>query len=141
MSTDRRRNRKIINPKRVILIACEGENKTEKYYFNNFSGRNKDYIIKYVHGNETDPVNLVKNTITDIKSYGLNLKTDDVAFCVFDTDTDPIKNRQIENAKKLAERHKIKIITSNPSIELWFLLYYKFSSQSLTNEKLLYKLF
>lgn len=80
MSTDRRRNRKIINPKRVILIACEGENKTEKYYFNNFSGRNKDYIIKYVHGNETDPVNLVKNTITDIKSYGLNLKTDDVAF-------------------------------------------------------------
>lgn len=37
----------------------------------------------------------------------------------------------------MAERHKIKIITSNPSIELWFLLHYKFSSQSLTNEKLL----
>lgn len=137
MSIDRRRNRKIINPKRVILIACEGENKTEKYYFNNFSDRNKDYIIKYVHGNETDPVNLVKNTITDIKNYGLNLKADDVAFCVFDTDTDPIKNSQIESAKELAKKHKIKIITSNPSIELWFLLHYKYSSQYLTNEKLL----
>lgn len=63
MSRDRSRNNHNRKSKRVVLVAYEGENKTEKNYLNNFSSRDKDYIIKPVPGNETDPVNLVKQTI------------------------------------------------------------------------------
>lgn len=60
MSRDRSRNNHNRKSKRVVLVAYEGENKTEKNYFDNFLGRDKNYIIKSVPGNETDPINLVK---------------------------------------------------------------------------------
>lgn len=60
MSRDRTRNNHNRKSKRVVLVAYEGENKTEKNYFDNFLGRDKNYIIKSVPGNETDPINLVK---------------------------------------------------------------------------------
>ena len=54
MSRDRSRNKYIRKSKRVVLVAYEGDNKKEKNYLSNFSGRNKDYIIKPVPGNESD---------------------------------------------------------------------------------------
>lgn len=48
MNRDRSRNKYNRKSKRVVLIAYEGENKTEKNYLSNFSGRDKDYIIKPV---------------------------------------------------------------------------------------------
>jgi len=47
-----------------------------------------------------------------------------MAFCVFDTDEDPNKNKLIIEAKKYAELKGIKMITSAPCIELWFLLHF-----------------
>lgn len=120
MSNDRRRNQRKINPKKIILISYEGDNKTEKYYFENFNGREKSYVIKSVHGNEADPVNLVKNTIKEVETMNLKLKEGDRAFCVFDTDT----NIAVENARKL-EKFQIengKIIGSveaNPHTKLY----------------------
>ena len=63
MSKDRRRNTHSRKSKKVILVAYEGNNKTEKNYFKNFSGREKNYVIEVVPGNETDPENLVRQTI------------------------------------------------------------------------------
>lgn len=137
MSKDRTRNRKINNPKRVILISCEGDNKTEKTYFNNFIDRDKNYIINYCLGNETDPVNLVKNTIKEVKRSELKLKENDKAYCVFDTDISQERNIQIEKAKKLANKNKIKIITSSPSIEIWFLIHYIYTTKYFTNEEVI----
>ena len=57
MSKDRRRNKNNRKSKRVILVSVEGKNKTEKNYINNFSSREKDFVIKVVPGNETDPIN------------------------------------------------------------------------------------
>ncbi len=68
------RVRKLRKPKNNILIAVEGKNKTEKLYFNNFDDGKKSYSIIFAKGNYTDPLNLVKMLIKEIKTLGLNLK-------------------------------------------------------------------
>lgn len=45
---DRGRNLKIRKTKRVILLSVVG--KTETEYFKSFSGRNKNYKIKFTKG-------------------------------------------------------------------------------------------
>ena len=88
MSRDRSRNNHNRKSKRVVLVAYEGENKTEKNYLSNFSGRDKDYIIKRVPGNETDPVNLVKQTVQKVQeSINKNLKIGGIFFTMYDSRT------------------------------------------------------
>lgn len=131
------RVRKLRKPKNNILIAVEGKNKTEKLYFNNFDDGKKSYSIIFAKGNYTDPLNLVKMLIKEIKTLGLNLKNGDEAYCIFDTDIDPSKNDIINEAKKLANSNNIKVITSTPSIELWFLLHYKYTTASMNNKNVI----
>lgn len=140
ISKDRQRNRNNRKSKRVILVAYEGKNKTEKNYFDNFKGIDKNYIIKTVPGNETDPSNLVKQTIERVKELGLNLDDDDRAFCIFDTDIDIRKNKQIKEAIVLANENNIKVITSSPCIELWFLLHYVYTSAHMNSDEVIRKL-
>ena len=140
ISKDRKRNIGNRESKRVILIAYEGKNKTEKNYFNGFKGIDKDYVIKVVPGNETDPVNLVKQTIQNIKDLGLTLEDDDRAFCVFDTDTNSQKNSQIIEAITIANNKNIKVITSSPCFETWFLLHFEFTTASMTNNNVISRL-
>ncbi len=140
MNKDRKRNKEDRNSKRVILVAYEGDNKTEKNYFNNFQGSDKNYRIKVVPGNETDPINLVKQTIQKVKELRLDLDEDDRAFCVFDTDTNKNKNAQIKEAIELAKEENIIIITSTPCIELWFLLHYDYTTATMSNEQVMKKL-
>lgn len=140
MIKDRRRNIQCRKSKRVILVAYEGNNKTEKNYFNNFSNREKDFVIKVVPGNETDPVNLVKQTIQKSKELNLDLKNYDKAFCVFDADIKVEKNAQIAKAIALAKTNNIVPIVSTPCIELWFLLHYKYTSSKISGTDVINKL-
>ena len=136
MSRDRSRNKYIRKSKRVVLVTYERENKTEKNYLSNFSGRNKDYIIKPVPGNETDPVNLIRQAIQKAKDLSLDLLEDDKAYCIFDADTKPQKNIQIDLAIKLAKENYIIPIVSVPCVELWFLLHYEYSTAIKNSKKL-----
>lgn len=122
----RRRNINSRKSKKVILVAFEGKNKTENNYFSNYRLRDKDYIIKLVPGNETDPINLVNKTIIKVKELGLNL--------------DERKNMQIIKARKLAKKYHIIMITSNPCIELWFLLHFEYTTAWLSNNDVINKL-
>ena len=131
------RVRKLRKQKNNILIAVEGKNKTEKLYFNNFDDGKQPYSIIFARGNFTDPLNLVKMLIKEINILGLNLKEGDIAYCIFDTDVDPSKNDIINEAKKLANSNNIKVITSTPSIELWFLLHYKYTTASMNNKNVI----
>ncbi len=140
MSRDRSRNKYNRKSKRVVLVAYEGENKTEKNYLSNFSGRDKDYIIKPVPGNETDPINLVRQTIQKVKDLSLDLSEDDKAYCVFDTDTKPEKNIQIELAIKLAKDNDIIPIVSAPCVELWFLLHYEYTTAVINSNDVIERL-
>lgn len=134
------RVRKIRKQKNKIIIAAEGKNKTEKTYFNHFDDGNKSYSISFAKGNYTDPLNLVKMLIDEIIRIGLDLTDGDEAFCVFDTDVDPMKNNIINDAKKLAYDNNIKIISSTPSIELWFLLHFEYTTASMNNKDLIRRL-
>lgn len=127
------RVRKIRKQKNKILIAAEGKNKTEKTYFSNFEDGKKTYDITYARGNNTDPLKLVQMLIKEIDELKLDLQDDDIAYCIFDTDIDPNKNKIIEEAIQLARKHNIKVITSSPCIELWFLLHYDYTSANMSS--------
>ena len=71
---------------------------------------------------------------------GLDLQDDDVAYCVFDTDIDPNKNKIIEEAIQLAMKNHIKIITSSPCIELWFLLHYDYTTANMSSKNVIKRL-
>lgn len=140
MNTDRKRGNYSRKSKRVILVSYEGKNKTEKIYFNNFCNRENDFIIQIVPGNETDPVNLVKQTIQKKNELGLDLGADDRAFCIFDTDTKMQKEKQIIEAINLASKYNIKIVTSCPCFEVWLLLHYEYTTGYLDNDSVISKL-
>lgn len=140
MSKDRKRNIQNRKSKRVILVSYEGKNKTEKNYFSNFSGRDKDYTIKSVPGNETDPVNLVRQTIQKVKDLGLDLSEDDKAYCIFDADIKKEKNIQIASAVKLAKDNNIIPIVSTPCVELWFLLHYEYTTAMISSDDVIIRL-
>lgn len=126
--------------KSKIVIAVEGTNKTERLYFNNFDDGKKPYSIVVAKGNTTDPVSMVKRLAEEIKRLGVDLDDGDEAFCIFDTDIDLKKNEAIQKAIKYADKNKIKIITSSPSIELWFYLHYKYTTASMTNTEVIKRL-
>lgn len=134
------RVRKIRKQKSKILIAAEGKNKTEKTYFSNFEDGKKNYDITYAKGNNTDPLKLVQMLIKEISEMGLDLQNDDVAYCIFDTDTDPNKNKIIEEAIQLAKKNNIKVITSSPCVELWFLLHYDYTSANMNSGEVIKRL-
>lgn len=134
------RVRKIRKQKSKILIAAEGKNKTEKTYFSNFEDGTKSYNISYAKGNNTDPLNLVQMLIKQIENMGLDLQDDDMAYCIFDTDTNPDKNKIINEAIQLAKKNNIKIITSSPCFELWFLLHYDYTTANMDSEKVIKRL-
>ena len=134
------RVRKVRKQKSKILIAAEGKNKTEKTYFSNFEDGKKSYNITYARGNNTDPLKLVKMLIKEIDELKLDLQDDDVAYCIFDTDVDPNKNKIIEEAIQLAKKNNIKIITSSPCFELWFLLHYDYTTANMDNEEVIKRL-
>ncbi len=134
------RVRKVRKQKSKILIAAEGKNKTEKTYFSNFEDGKKSYNITFARGNNTDPLKLVKMLIMEIDELDLDLQDDDVAYCIFDTDVNPNKNKIIEEAIQLAKKNNIKIITSSPCIELWFLLHYDYTTANMDNEEVIKRL-
>lgn len=68
MSSDRQRNRKNRISKRAILVSYEGKNKTEDIYLGNYNGRDNNYVIRKVPGNDTDPISLVEHTIAKVRS-------------------------------------------------------------------------
>ena len=134
------RVRKVRKQKSKILIAAEGKNKTEKTYFSNFEDGKKSYNITYARGNNTDPLKLVKMLIKEIDELKLDLQDDDVAYCIFDTDVDPNKNKIIEEAIQLARKTNIKLITSSPCFELWFLLHYDYTTANMDSEEVIKRL-
>ena len=134
------RVRKVRKQKSKILIAAEGKNKTEKTYFSNFEDGKKTYNITYARGNNTDPLKLVKMLIKEIDELKLDLQDDDVAYCIFDTDVDTNKNKIIEEAIQLARKNNIKIITSSPCFELWFLLHYDYTTANMDSEEVIKRL-
>jgi hypothetical protein len=109
-----------INPKKTMLIVCEGQ--TEELYFNSFSVSN--LTVKSI-GLGQSKLKLVDSTekILEVEKY-------DIVWCVFDLDIKydevnsiPDFDNAIEKAKKLG----YFVAYSNDAFELWFYLHYQFT--------------
>jgi len=116
---------------RVILIGTEGKNKTERLYFRGLNQKINGYVIRFASGNDTDPLKIVKSTVNSSRKSkeGLNFKKGDLAFSVFDTDTDASKQRLINAAIKYGKEHNVEVILSNPCFEVWYLQHFKYTTK------------
>lgn len=124
--------------KNVILFGFEGENKTEKKYFQNFQGRDKPYNIQFSYGNDTDPLQIVNNLISYMEDRDISVKKGDKIFCVFDSDVEASKQTRIEQAYAKASKKGIEFIVSVPSFEVWYLYHYKNTTHEFnSNEELI----
>lgn len=121
---EKRRNTANRRPKRIILIAAEGKNKTETHYFKGI--RSDGIRFRFTSGNETDPVKMMKRLL---KEYEALDPEEDFAFCLVDGDVDPTKDSQIAAADRLANGIRIKQIVSNPCFEVWFLDHYLYTTR------------
>lgn len=124
------------NRKTLILIGCEGKNKTEKNYFTEFNRTQKKYMIKPASGNSTDPKGIVEDTVVSMGKF----EEEDLAFCLFDSDTDKQKQPQIDQAVALAKKNGIEVLLSVPCFEIWFLQHFQYSTGSLTSNQTIDKL-
>lgn len=133
------RKKRNLKPKRIILIKVEGKNVTEKQHFINYNDVSNDYRVILARGNTTDPVSMVMALKNDMDKNDFNKSNGDKAFCVFDTDDDERKNKQIEDAKKLADIYGIEIIVSSPSFEEWILCHFENSTSFINNRDIVKK--
>jgi len=125
-------------PRRFVVIVCEGV-KTEIQYFKGFNERNSGVKIEPLHGDCTDPKNIVSFAKEQIAKYDLDFEEGDGLWCAFDVDEN--KEEIITRAVKLANEKNIQIALSNPCIELWFLLHYEWiNNHALTRDEAFYKL-
>lgn len=126
----RNRGNRPRNP--LIVIACEGKNKTEENYFKNFNSRK--CIIKFSKGNSTDPVGIVTDLIKFIDTE-IGREEKDKYYAIFDTDVNKDIQSQIDEAKLLAEKNGVEIITSTPTFEFWYLLHFGYTTKTYNSSK------
>jgi hypothetical protein len=123
--------------KKIILIGTEGNNKTEKIYFKNLNQFSNKYVIHFAKGNNTDPMKIVQDTINSSgeNDFNLDFNFGDLAFSVFDTDTNPSKQNEINNAIEYGKKHNVSVILSNPCFEVWYLQHFKYSTKQFSASK------
>lgn len=110
----------------LVVIACEGKNKTEETYFKNF--KSKKCIIKFSKGNSTDPVGIVNGLIKFIDTE-IGREENDKYYAVFDTDVNKNIQSQIDEAKLIAEKNGVEIIVSTPTFEFWYILHFEYTTK------------
>jgi len=129
----RNRNRENRQRKSVVVIGCEGKNKTEKIYFSNFTSR--ECNIRFSTGNSTDPVGMARDLINFMKEEDINVIYGDKIYLILDTDVNQNKQEQINEAKRICEGAGIIIITSTPTFEFWYILHFEYTTKVYQNSK------
>ena len=115
--------------KKVIVVGTEGLNKTEILYFTELEKKQDQYHCIFAKGNETDPIKIVRNTAKRAKEEELSYREGDMAVSIFDLDVDEAKYAQLKAARESARNKNVKIISSNPCFEIWYLEHFGFSTK------------
>ena len=117
------RIRKIRKSNPLVLIKYEGKNSAERVYFNNFKRRN--LRIKYSTGNSTDIKGMLDDLIMYMKKEDISSDNNDKIYLIVDTDLKDEKVTELHEIKQKCLENGIKIITSAPTFELWYLMHYR----------------
>lgn len=115
-----------------VVIACEGNNKTEEVYFKNFNSRK--CIIRFSTGNSTDPVGIVNDLLKFIDN-DIGRETNDKYYVVLDTDVNQDKQNKIDEAKRIASENGVEFITSTPTFEFWYILHFGFTTKTYNSSE------
>ncbi len=119
--------------KKIIIVGTEGDNQTEIQYLRSLEKRQKQYHFIFAPGRDTDPIGILRNTIRKADDEEISPRTGDLAVSIFDLDLDRTKIPQLSDAKRLAEKKGISIITSNPCFEIWYLEHFGYTSRSFNS--------
>lgn len=126
--------RKVIKKEKVplIVICSEGNKKSaEIAYFANFSSRN--LRIKFADGEETDPQGMLEKLLRYLDKIDAKNEDDIHVYLVLDTDLNKNRINDIKAIKEKCEENNIKIITSAPTFEIWFLFHERRNNLTFTS--------
>ncbi len=109
----------------IIVLICEGRNKTESKFFNHFKTRENPYNLKIIPSEATDPKNMAKKARQAIDEMQLDNKLGDRVFCLVDLDLSSSQLQKVEDEqKKTKKKCQVEFILSNPCFEVWLLFYF-----------------
>ena len=117
--------------KSVILLAAEGNNKTERLYFGAFADERCN--IRFAKGNDTDPLHLANSLLNEYKRLELDSELGDSVFCLVDGDLSSQQEKRILQAENKLSKICGVMIVSNPCFEIWFLCHYGFSTKQFSS--------
>jgi hypothetical protein len=126
-----------LNPRRLLLVVCEGE-ETEPSYIEGFERKTRNAVVDVtIHDEHGDPRKLVDMAKREKKKASARAKKEkddfaayDEVWCVFDRD----QHERFADACQMARDNQIDLAVSNPSFELWLLLTSALTSSVLPTE-------
>lgn len=133
------------SPKKIYLIACEGEC-TEPNYIKGLVKHQKEKgkiafgtEIKFSHHSHSDPYGVLQDLLNTT-----NLDSFDELWIVIDRDEVELKDKGFgghskENFNKALEESQnknVSVACSNPCFELWILLHFEYRDTACTREEI-----
>jgi len=123
-------------PKRRILVACEGQ-ETEPNYFDGLRRlqvvRDR-WVLKIVPGKGKTPLGTIERAIQRVaraKQRGRTFAFDEV-WCVLDVE-ELTSQSSLAEARRLANEKGFRVALSNPAFEVWILAHFERTAAAFIN--------
>ena len=130
---DLNRRKAFKEPRKSILIVCEGS-KTEPIYFKSLKDQLRLAMIDVeIVGEGAAPITVVNSAINlreerkCIAKKSLTKAGYEIIYCVFDVEA-PTPHGSLTNAIGMAHAHNLEVILSNPCFEYWYILHFRKTS-------------
>ena len=106
----------------IILLVCEGKNKTEKNFFAHFQQRDSKYKLLIKNSEATDIQGMTRRAHNLYRANQMDAALGDRVFCLIDLD---LKKDKYDTYLDMRSKYKnIEYIISNPCFEVWLLYYF-----------------
>ena len=106
----------------ILLLVCEGRNKTERKYFSHYKVRELPYRLEIMNSEATDVLGMARRAANLYKKYQMDPAIGDLAFCLIDLD---LRRDKYDAYLKAKQKYpQVRFIVSNPCFEIWLLYYF-----------------
>ena len=106
----------------ILLLVCEGRNKTERKYFSHYKVRELPYRLEIRDSEATDVMGMARRAANLYKEYQMDPAIGDLAFCLIDLD---LRRDKYDAYLKAKQKYpQVRFIVSNPCFEIWLLYYF-----------------
>ena len=106
----------------ILLLVCEGRNKTERKYFSHYQVRESHYRLAIKDSEATDVMGMARHAANLYKEYQMDPAIGDLAFCLIDLD---LRRDKYDAYLKAKQKYpQVRFIVSNPCFEIWLLYYF-----------------